>query len=75
VGRGRGRLHAGDELTAAGRDVRGAPKAAVSAFGGVRADEREADREEPACSRSLPLPDAVIERSPPRDLTNPERAG
>jgi hypothetical protein len=28
----------------------------VSAFGGVRADEREADREEPARSRPLPLP-------------------
>jgi hypothetical protein len=56
VGRGRGRLRAGDELTGAGRGVCGAPKAAVSAFGGVRADEREADREELARSRSLRLP-------------------
>jgi hypothetical protein len=72
VGRGRGRLRAGDELTGAGRGVCGAPKAAVSAFGGVRADEREADREEPARSRPFPSLATVIERSPLRDVTNPE---
>jgi hypothetical protein len=44
----------------------------VSAFAGVRADEREADREEPARSRSLPLPSNIIERSPLRDVTIPE---